>query len=240
VNEGASKLPARTRRARVAEKEQAIIDAAHKVFSENSFDQAKMAEISKLAGVAEGTVYLYFENKSALRLAVLGRFYERLTQEAANGVDQIQTTADRLRFLARHHVDSCIRDWSLLMLASADWRINDGYYESDAHRFNRTYVAVFDQVVRAGIDRGELHQSVPLHTIRDIFYGGLDYLTRTLRLRQSSGEIDIAKEVSDFVDAISAGILLNPQTAPMTAAGSLQEVVGRLEAVTVKLEGATK
>ena len=122
------------------------------------------------------------------------------------------------------------------MAASWDLRVNDQYHESDAHQFNRTYVAVFDQVIRAGRDRGELRQGVPLHTVRDIFYGGLEYLTRTLRLRQVNGKVDIAKEVSDFVDAISAGILAGPQTQAMTKAGPLHDVIGRLEAVTAKLE----
>ena len=79
----------RTRRQRVEQKEQAIIAAAREVFQEHGFDRAKIAEIAKLAGVAEGTVYLYFENKNALLLAVAAEFYDRLTRDAAEGISDL-------------------------------------------------------------------------------------------------------------------------------------------------------
>ena len=58
-------------------------------------------------------MYLYFKNKNALLLAVVGKFYERLTKSAEEGVKDIQDSYERLEFLARHHLVSCLGEWRM-------------------------------------------------------------------------------------------------------------------------------
>ena len=137
-----------TRRQRVEEKETAIIAAARRVFSEHGFDKAKIADIAKRAGVAEGTVYLYFENKNALLLAVAAAFYDRLTADAAAGIRDIAGTEAKLTFLARHHLERVSEEWLMLSQAMAPDKASRNYRRTKAYQLNRTYVEVFDQVIR--------------------------------------------------------------------------------------------
>ena len=69
-----SKTASKTRQARVQARENTIVAAAGKLFAERNFDEVTVGEIAKQAGVAEGTVYLYFESKAALMRAVLIAF----------------------------------------------------------------------------------------------------------------------------------------------------------------------
>ncbi len=55
----------RTRRP-VEEREAQIIDAAFLAFAEAGLDETRLEDIARLAGVAKGTIYLYFPNKEAL------------------------------------------------------------------------------------------------------------------------------------------------------------------------------
>ena len=50
-----------------SEKYHRIIEAATKVFAKKGFYQAKISEIAREAGVADGTIYIYFENKDEYR-----------------------------------------------------------------------------------------------------------------------------------------------------------------------------
>ena len=59
------KADARPRRP-VEEREAQIIDAAFTAFAETGFDETRLEDIARLAGVAKGTIYLYFPNKEAL------------------------------------------------------------------------------------------------------------------------------------------------------------------------------
>ena len=222
-----------TRRQRLEEREQAILDAAHRVFSEQGFDGAKMARIARQAKVAEGTVYLYFKSKSALLEAVVARFYERLTAGAQAGVRDLAGTFERFEFLARHHLGRCIEEWHVLELIIGRYRrLPD--YESHGYRFNKTYVAVFDDVFREGVARGDLRDGMPLWVVRDLFYGSLEYSARTLLLRQR-GDEEFELAIACTLDILRRGIEGRPPARP----ADLESVTRRLEAVAHRLERPT-
>lgn len=57
----------------VAARRNQILDAATKVFAEKGFHRATIRDVARAAGVADGTIYNYFENKTALLLGLLDR-----------------------------------------------------------------------------------------------------------------------------------------------------------------------
>ncbi len=234
MSDSLSKSP-QTRRERLEEREEAIITAAHDVFVEHGFAGAKMVEIARRAIVAEGTVYLYFKNKNALLLAVVGKFYERLTKSAEEGVKDIQDSYERLEFLARHHLVSCLGEWRILELVTALYR-NMSEYESEGHyKFNKAYVAVFDNVIREASNRGEICKDVPLWIIRDLFYGSLEYSARTHLLR-GGGSDDIELIAKNVMQVLRRGIGLNENGTNKSQ--ELTSVVERLDDIASRLENS--
>jgi TetR/AcrR family fatty acid metabolism transcriptional regulator len=230
----------KTRRERL---EDAIIAAAHEEFVENGFDGAKVAGIARRAGVAEGTLYLYFKNKGALLGAVVGAFYERLTTGAAEGVALRETTEKRLSFLARHHLQRCLQEWAILALAMpAVYRASD-YRGSEYFGFNRSYVAVFDSVVREGIARGDIRQDLPLHLMRDLFYGSLEHSVRTIMARAQTHrqQADVDVLARQLMSMFRAAYGLETGPAVSTGESQLETITRRLEGVAKRLEslGAT-
>ena len=65
IDEAADKAEPRTRRP-AEEREAQIIAAAFTAFAANGLDETRLEDIARLAGVAKGTIYLYFPNKEAL------------------------------------------------------------------------------------------------------------------------------------------------------------------------------
>ncbi len=63
---GESRAGERKPRMQPAERRQAILDAALVVFAEHGFEAARLDEVAARAGVAKGTLYLYFKDKQAL------------------------------------------------------------------------------------------------------------------------------------------------------------------------------
>jgi AcrR family transcriptional regulator len=230
----------KTRRERLEEREDAIVAAAHDEFVRNGFDGARIAGIAKRAGVAEGTLYLYFKNKSALLGAVVGAFYERLTAGAAEGVGLRQTTADRLAFLARHHLTYCLQEWAILALAMPALHQASDYRNSEYFGFNRKYVAVFDSVVREGIARGELRDDLPLHLMRDLFYGALEHSVRTLMVRESAqpGGREAAALSEQVMAMVRPAFGLEGLRAETAPEPDLLAITRRLEAAVCRLEGS--
>ena len=229
----------KTRRERLEEREDTIIAAAHDEFVENGFDGAKMAGIARRAGVAEGTLYLYFKNKSALLGAVVGAFYVRLTAGAVEGIAAREATEERLAFLARHHLQYCLQEWAILALAMPAHYQASNYRNSEYFGFNRNYVAVFDSVVREGIARGEIRDDLPLHLMRDLFYGALEHTVRTIMAREQAGpsrEAEIEQLSQKIMDMVRPAYNLLPSLSPSTPAPDLHDITRRLENVVSRLE----
>lgn len=231
----ATTKPNRTRRERLEEREAAIVSAAHDAFSELGFDGAKMSEIARRAEVAEGTVYLYFKNKQALLQAVTSAFYEQLTEGAAEGVADTGDTFERLEFLARHHLVNCLDEWPMLELTMRLYRSMAEYKDRGHYKFNKAYVAVFDNVVREGANRGEIRDDIPLWIIRDMFYGSLEYSLRThlLRNRPAKQIDDIARKIMSMV---RRGIASDTDRDQGDASQDLTKITRRLEAIAKRLE----
>ncbi len=186
-----------TRRGRVEEKERAILSAARAVFVKHGFERARMAEIAKKAGVAEGTIYIYYKTKNDLLQAVVLQFWEGITEGAARSIDPKAGTFDQLRALADHHLTLMIRDREFIELEVI--LRNSGTEPIASERMTlRRYVAVFDSVFRRGQDRGDLAQDAQVWMARDLFFGTLDYSARTIALRgarRPTGVIDNLVEV---------------------------------------------
>lgn len=222
-----------TRRERVQSKEDAIIAAAHKSLTARGFTKTTMSEIARKAGVAEGTLYLYFNNKNALARAVLAAFYKRLTETAKTGVAKCATTREKLEFLARHHLENIIGERRLLELIASDVRNTEAYEGSDIYKMNRDYVAVFDDVMRDGAWRGEIENGNAQWIKRDIFFGSLEYAMRTLLMKKRSSKKDIAAVVVELVTLLMGGV--DAQAKPMSDR-DLVKAVERVDAAALRLE----
>jgi AcrR family transcriptional regulator len=76
-----------------------ILNAAIKVFAERGFHRTTIRDVAKTAGVADGTIYNYFENKTALLLAILAALNESERREA----DLAQMAITDVRQFFRHY-----------------------------------------------------------------------------------------------------------------------------------------
>lgn len=228
--------PAPTRRERLERREASIVAAARKVFMEQGFDGAKMADIARAADVAEGTIYLYFRNKNALLLAVVARFYTQLTAAAVAGVGRIPDTFGKLEFLARHHLGNCLEEWQILELAIGLYRYTPEYVSEGQYKQNKAYVAVFDSVILSAVNQAEVRDDIELWVIRDLFYGSLEYSARTQILR---GRPDNTNDiVASLMTMIRQGIAVGSSEERPAARHNLEAIAQRLEKVAVRLEQA--
>ena len=173
-----------TRRERVEEKERAILSAARAVFVKHGFERARMAEIARRAGVAEGTIYIYYKTKNDLLQAVVLQFWRGITEGAARAIDPRAGTFEQLRALADHHLTLMIRDREFIELEVILRNSGTEPIASERTTMKR-YVAVFDDIFRRGQDRGELVSGVDIWMARDLFYGTLEYSARTIVLRSA-------------------------------------------------------
>ncbi|WP_249897972.1 TetR/AcrR family transcriptional regulator [Paenibacillus sp. PK3_47] len=85
-------------------KHNAILDAAYELFGSGGFYETKMSEVAERAGIAKGTVYLYFKSKEDLFMAVTRRDCEGFLLQLEDKLQACGTLADKLSVIAVHHL----------------------------------------------------------------------------------------------------------------------------------------
>lgn len=88
-----------------------IIDAAREVFFRDGFMEANLDEVARIAGVAKGTLYRYFDSKAELYVAVLAHNGEIFEQKMRDSVADTQVAApDLIRVMGRFYFDHWMRN----------------------------------------------------------------------------------------------------------------------------------
>src|SRR5882757_3328819 len=86
------------------DKRERILDAAERVFAQHGFFAARVSEIAKEAGVADGTIYLYFKSKDELLISLFESRMERFNQLLATAIAPAARPTDRLLALIRTYL----------------------------------------------------------------------------------------------------------------------------------------
>src|SRR5258708_29070674 len=89
-----------------SDKYQRILDAAIEVIAEHGFFHSRVAEIAERAGVADGTIYLYFKNKDELLMAAIDSAFHRFIPRAKAALKDTSDPREKLRRIALLHLES--------------------------------------------------------------------------------------------------------------------------------------
>src|ERR687889_2788708 len=89
----------------VADKREAILRAAIRVFAHNGYFNSKVADIASEAGVADGTVYLYFKSKEDILHSIFDRSVEEALDAARKQIERVKDPREKLRQIAALHLE---------------------------------------------------------------------------------------------------------------------------------------
>src|SRR5437868_7362857 len=90
---------------RTGDKRERILAAAERIFARHGFFAARVSEIAKEAGVADGTIYLYFKSKDDLLISLFEDRMERINQNLRDAIASESNARDRLKRVIRLHLE---------------------------------------------------------------------------------------------------------------------------------------
>ena len=153
----ARRPPALAGRADKADKRDAILRAAIETFAARGFFNAQVADVARAAGVAAGTVYLYFRGKDDLLISIFERTMKEAIAEGRESVDSKATPLERLREIARLHLGRLGRDRDLAIVFQVELRQSTKFME----RFSATHLREYLGIIRDVIAEGQAQGPVP-------------------------------------------------------------------------------
>ena len=182
-------------------KRDAILRAAIDVFAERGFFNAQVADVARAAGVAAGTVYLYFQNKDDLLVQLFERTTREAFAEARAAAAEVRDPAERLRLFARLHLARLGRDRNLAIVFQVELRQSVKFMERLSSTLLRDYLghirSAFADGQAAGVFRGDFNPT----TAAKMFFGALDEMATNwiLSKRRYSLEADADAVVDLFL-----------------------------------------
>ena len=188
---------------RKADKRELILDAATRVFARSGFFNAQVADVARAAGVAAGTVYLYFRGKDDLLVSLFERTMRQAIAQGREALAGVDGPIERLRRIARLHLERLGRDRDLAVVFQVELRQSTKFME----RFSATYLREYLGIIREAIAEGQAQRLLradvnPTLAAKAIF-GALDEMATNWVL--SPRKYDLSAESDVVVDLIVSG-----------------------------------
>src|SRR5258708_21493132 len=163
-----------TARPASSDKRARILDAAIKVFAERGFHSATVAEIARCAGVADGTIYLYFKSKDDLLLRLFDEKMTELLAEARAELAKERTAPARLARFIELHLAAVERNPDLASVLIVELRQSAQFLKAADRAKLSADVDLIAEVGRAGQERGELETDVAPAVVEEGILRALD------------------------------------------------------------------
>ncbi|WP_338788963.1 TetR/AcrR family transcriptional regulator [Metabacillus sp. FJAT-53654] len=176
-----------------------IIDAAVIVIAENGYHQAQVSKIAKQAGVADGTIYLYFKNKEDILVSLfqekMGVFIEKIEAE----IRSVETAAEKLFTLIETHFSLLAEDHHLAIVTQLELRQSNKELRLRINEVLKGYFNVVDKIITAGKETGEFREGLDHRLARQMIFGTIDETVTTWVMNDQKYDLTKqAKQVHDL------------------------------------------
>src|SRR5687767_4513042 len=186
-------------------KRERILRAAIDVFAEHGYFNAKVAQIAKSAGVADGTIYLYFDGKEDLLITIFREHTRSYLHSLEQGLANINRAEERLRIAVRHHLETLGRDRALAVVSQVELRHSLKFLSLFSQQEVADYLNVIRKIVEHGQEQGAFRRNVHPQLAAKAIFGVLDEMVTSWML--SEKHYDLPAQSEQVADLILTGLL---------------------------------
>jgi len=161
-------------RAVVTDKREAIIKAAIKIFARKGYFNSKVADVAGEAGIADGTVYLYFKSKDEILHSVFDRAMEEFIAEGKREIAEIKEADKRLRRVAELHLEKLGADRDLAIVFQVELRGSTKFMEEFSAAGFAEYLEIIHQTIEDGQKTGVFRKDLNATVCSKVLFGALD------------------------------------------------------------------
>ena len=162
---------------RGGDKRERILQAAERVFAKRGFFAARVSEIAKDAGVADGTIYLYFKNKDDLLISLFEARMHQVNDELRAQVAKEKTPLAQLRAFIRRYLQLVADEPAAAEVLTIELRQSSKFMKEYENPQFADFLRLLGGIIAAGQERGELDAQVPSHVAARMIFGMLDELS---------------------------------------------------------------
>ena len=181
-----------------------ILEAATKLFARRGFFNAQVADVAREAGIAAGTVYLYFRSKDDLLISIFERTMHEGLEAARHALAGVSDPVERLRRLARVHLERLGRDRDLAVVFQVELRQSTKFMERCSSTLLQDYLHAVRDAVADAQSAGRFRREVSPTFAAKMLYGALDEMATNWIL--SRRRYALAAQADKVVDLFVNGM----------------------------------
>jgi TetR/AcrR family fatty acid metabolism transcriptional regulator len=186
------------------DKRNALLRAAIDTFAAHGFFNAQVADVARAAGVAAGTVYLYFRGKDDLLISIFERTMKEAIADGRLSVGALTDPIERLHEIARLHLGRLGRDRALAVVFQVELRQSTKFMERFSSTQLREYLGIIRNVIADGQARQVFRSQISPTLAAKLFFGALDEMATNWIL--SRRKYSLAAEADAIVDLFVGGL----------------------------------
>src|SRR5262252_4384063 len=157
-----------------SEKFHAILQAAARVFARSGYFNARVSEVARAAGVADGTVYLYFKSKHDLLRSIFSTSMDNFLRQARRQLETIDDPCERLRCFARLHFEALENNRDMAIVFQVELRQSSKFMEEFSTAQLADYLLIIREAVEEGQRRGLIRNQLSSKLVAKFLFGALD------------------------------------------------------------------
>ncbi len=186
------------------DKRDAILKAATQVFARRGFHHAQVADVARAAGIAAGTVYLYFRSKDELLVSIFERTMKETLEEGQGTLSAVQDPRERLQRIARLHLERMGRDRDLAVVFQVELRQSTKFMERFSSTYLRDYLGIIRDTIAEGQRTGAFRQGFNPTIAAKALFGALDEMATNWILTQR--KYPLAAQADEIIDLFLNGV----------------------------------
>ncbi len=186
-------------------KRERILRAAVEVFAQSGYFNAKVSEIAKAAGVADGTIYLYFDGKEDLLITIFREHTRNYLQSLERELANIRRPEERIRVAIRHHLETLGKDRSLAVVSQVELRHSLKFMSLFSQQEVADYLNMLRKIVEHGQAEGAFRRNLHPQLVAKSVFGVLDEMVTSWIL--SEKEYPLADQSDQVADLLLTGLL---------------------------------
>ena len=157
------------------DKRDRILSAAERIFARHGFFAARVSEIAKEAGVADGTIYLYFKSKDDLLISLFESRMKQVNEELEAAIAK-EPPPRQLHAFIRTYLRLVHDEPAAAEVLTIELRQSSKFMKEYDNPQFADFLRMLGGIIAAGQERGEIDGTIPSHVAARMIFGMLDEL----------------------------------------------------------------
>ncbi|MDY6826208.1 MAG: TetR/AcrR family transcriptional regulator [Bacillota bacterium] len=159
---------------RTGEKYEAILEAAVKTIARRGYHRTRIADIAYEAGLADGTLYIYFENKEDILITLFQNLMQHFVEELSHELARCSNAEEKLGRIIGYHLSTLGERPNQAMVTQIELRQIDQTINQGISKPLMSYFQLIEEVIDEGKKQGLYRRELNTRTARKVIFGAID------------------------------------------------------------------